>query len=181
MADRKYSEDEAAAIIRRALERKELVDHVSHSELVETAKEMGLSAADVEAAVVEEAKSRALADERAEWLARRQRQLRGSVAVWLWVSALCLAINLLAGGPWWFQWVLVPWGFLQLFPLMRLRLGPTEEQLERLRRRRERRLRRSQRRAQLAESAKLFEHTVNEGVAALLELLERRHLPPPRR
>src|SRR4051812_24256276 len=68
---REYSTAQVGAIVRIALERQGTEGRISHDELLETAREIGVATEDIEEAVAEEAKIRAA---RAAIGARRQKE-----------------------------------------------------------------------------------------------------------
>jgi hypothetical protein len=187
--ERRYTQEEVKAILQRALSRGggERSEQLSHTDLVETAKEVGIEPATLERAIAEEAIARDEQALRAEWMGRRRSAIRGMVLSWAMVNAICLAVNLLAGGPFWFLWVLVPWGIVVAFSALALHGEPSPEQIaavarrrERRRLREERRERRRLRRAQIRRGAEAIEEVVEEGVSLLLEQLGegRRQLGP---
>ncbi len=180
--DRSYTQEEVDAILHRALSRGgELRDRLSHGDLVATAKEIGIAPEALERAIAEEGEERALAREREEWRASRRAWLRRAAGFYLFVNALCLMINLLAGGPLWFYWVAGPWGLVLLAAALGVTEGPSEAKLRRMRDRRERRRLRDERRArrsikaeQVRRGATVFEDVVEEGVGLLLDRLGER-------
>ena len=169
-----YSEDQAKAIIQRALERQTPAARVSHDELVATAQEIGISEVELQAAVAEEARER---DERRdvdELNARRRRGLGAHLTSYLGVNALLLVINVLVGPPWWFVWPLVCWGFAVGMHWNAVRAEPSPRALARVRRRRRRQLRREELRRSIEHGAETFEAIVEGGVSALLSHLGER-------
>ena len=170
--DRKYSQDQINAILKRALERGALEGGVSHGELVATAKEIGIAPADLEHAIAEESRERELAEDRDLWIEHRRSRLKQGAITWAFVNAICLSINLLVGGPLWFFWVLVPWGLVLAMLAMRWRTGPSTAQLEAQRSRRQRKLLRAQRRAKWSRNARVLEDVVEQGVNALVSRLD---------
>lgn len=106
----RYSREELQAILHTALSRQQHTGDYARSDLLETARELGLSEADISAAEAELADRTALQTE----VARQKRMARqGMVAHTLSfavVNAGLYAIDLLTpGGPWFF-WPLAGWG-----------------------------------------------------------------------
>src|SRR5689334_22237841 len=114
---RSYSREEVEEILARALSRHGNPDKVDHRELLEAAKEVGIPAADLEAAAAEIAQERAQQAEqnldREDLLARRHRARRGfewHLAVFILVNAFLYVIDRLTTGGIWFFWPLLGWG-----------------------------------------------------------------------
>lgn len=119
MADRHYTRDEIQAILARAIERQA---HgagdadLSHAQLLETAREVGLSQAEIEAAVADMDRSRARGLVVAELQERRKTRLKHHIAVFvavnlgLWgidAATAGMGVNAQAG---WHWIVLAAWG-----------------------------------------------------------------------
>jgi hypothetical protein len=169
----KYSEEEANAILRRAIERSRGgVDALSHEELVAAAKEVGVAAHEIEAAAIEERRAGEERRELARWQDNQRRRLVRHASSWAFVNALCLFINVMTGSPWWFYWVLGPWGLVLALQAFRFRQGPSPEQLERARQRRLRKQRRAELKARIEDGAHVLGDAVGTGVGALVKALE---------
>lgn len=110
---REYSNEEAASIITRVLDRHNGEGgRISHDELLETARDIGVTTLELEEAVVAETRARAEAIVREE---QRQRELRAflrhaATAVVVCAFATVLDIRL-SGGAWYF-WLLMGWGLV---------------------------------------------------------------------
>lgn len=107
---REYSTEEVGAIVRLALERQGPEGRISHDELLETAREIGVSAADIEEAVAEEARIR---QARAEIGARRRRlkeQFIANLVSFVVVNAALFIVDRMTTGGTWFYWPLLVWG-----------------------------------------------------------------------
>ncbi len=103
MAERQYSREELQAILARALERQAKgpgSDGLSHAQLLETAHEVGLSPAEIAAAVAEVDRTRARDALTAELQQQRRERLRNHVATYL-------AVNL---GLWGIDWATTAMG-----------------------------------------------------------------------
>ena len=104
-----YDNDEVNRIIRRALKLKN-EDTVSHEDLLETARDIGLDPQIVEAAIEQERR-----ESKKEKILKARLKRRKVGFFWhLWsyiiVNAGLLLINNLTPGPWWFQWSVLGWG-----------------------------------------------------------------------
>jgi hypothetical protein len=168
--ERRYTHEEMSEILHRALERSPDDEGVSHRELLETAKEVGLEPAEVERAIAQVEEQTALRRERDRWLAERRARLVRAWVSFALVGAVLAAVYMVAHAGW-TGWLLLPWGLLLVRATLRLREGPSEKQLRRriARRRSERRA--AEVRAQLASGAQAFEQVVEQGVDAFLRAL----------
>lgn len=107
---REYSTGEVEAIVRIALERQGTEGRISHDELLETAREIGVSAEDIEEAVAEEARIR---EAKASIEASRQqsRQLFiANLVSFVVVNAALFVVDRMTSGGTWFYWPLIAWG-----------------------------------------------------------------------
>jgi hypothetical protein len=111
-----YTREEVASILTRALDRTHEGGRISHDELLETAREIGMTTLEIEAAVAEETKRRAeriLAEEEyqkamAEYGTRLARA-RLHLGIWAVTSAVLFAVDMkTAGGVFWY-WVALAW------------------------------------------------------------------------
>ncbi len=123
---REYTNEEAASIITRVLDRHGGEGgRISHDELLETARDIGVTTLELEEAVVAETRARAEAIVREEQRQRDLRKLLRHVATYVVVGAFCYVLDArLTGGVWYF-WVLLGWGLLVALHGVRV-LVPTE-------------------------------------------------------
>jgi len=187
-SDRRYSQEEVDAILKRALERERApADAVTHQDLLDTAREVGIEPAQVEAAIVEVKREEQRLAVKGEWLRRRKERFNRSAISWASVSALCLVINLVTGGAMWWPWVFGPWGLAVFLQYLRAQRGPSERDLVWM----ERRLRGEQRKQELQarfeRGAAVLETVVEQGASLLLAHLDEKArkrdalgAPPPR-
>lgn len=192
MADeaRSYSDDELAAILRRALEKQAAgQDGFGHDELIAVAREVGLDEEAVESAIAELSHERGLEAIRESIRKRRRQAWHKHLVSYLAVIGGLLGMHLVGLiGPWVF-WVVFGWGIgLALDTYSKLR-APTDEEVfrerERLNRherrrrqaeaRREAKRRRAQeraarkiRRARREDAGAQLEQVIEEGVTLLL-------------
>jgi hypothetical protein len=85
-------------------------DAVSHDDLLETARDLGVEPRQLEMAIEEELSSHR--KEKAGKIRLKRRRARYQQHLWSYIiviTALFL-INLMAPGPWWFQWPMQVWG-----------------------------------------------------------------------
>jgi len=115
-ASQQYTQDEVNRIMRRALKLKN-EDTISHQDLIETAKEMGLDPKIVEAAIEQELREIKKARTRLELLNRRRMGFFRNLSSYIIVIGMLALINALTGGAWWFQWPALGWGIGLLFQL----------------------------------------------------------------
>lgn len=176
-SDRRYTQEEVDAILKRALERDRTAlpaDAVSHSDLLDTAREVGIGPEQVEAAIVEVKREQQALAVRQAWIERRRAALSRTAITWAVVSALCFLVSFLTTGGMWWLWVAGPWGAALLLSYMRLSQGPSERDL----RRTERRLQREQRKAELEarfeRGAAVLGTVVEQGANLLLAHLDER-------
>jgi len=108
-SSRQYDSDDVTRIIRRALKLSN-EDTISHDELIETAKQVGLDPQIVEIAIKEE--QREFKKERIHLAVLRRRKAGFQWHLWsyLIVNAALLLTNKLTPGPWWFHWSVLGWG-----------------------------------------------------------------------
>jgi hypothetical protein len=103
---REYTTEEAASIITRVLDRQNgEAGRISHDELLETAREIGVTTLELEAAVVEETKLRAERIVREEERQRALRQLLRHVAVYVVAVAISSVLNVKILGGAAYVWV----------------------------------------------------------------------------
>jgi hypothetical protein len=194
--DKRYNDEEVGEILRRAIERqlkRQSVSGTTKTELIEAAKEVGVSSSDLEAAATEleaERAGRAEIDSLANFTKKRKRRRQKSFlmhfSVYALVSAFLVALNIITTG------LEIPWA---LFPLLGWGLGVAihgaafllgqEEDPEKLRQqmeREQRRIRKEQDRAErerrrqettdaIARSASDFGHSVVRGAGTLLDVI----------
>ncbi len=187
-APRKYTRDEMHEILRRALERQPERGDISHDEMIEAAREVGIDAEAVESAAHDLVSQRSVVDAEAAELRRRRRRFTRSLGVYLIVNVALAALDLLTtGGVWWFA-VAIIWGIFVALHALSVFVPRHESPEERQRRlevlaareakRREHEARLVEKRARLEEKrarkeairrgAEQFEEAVEQGVAALL-------------
>jgi hypothetical protein len=197
VAERSYSDEEVREILRRAVDRDvKDVDALTHEELVDAAREIGIPAETVERAAAEIDEVRELRHEIELRRARRKRRFLRHTATWAVVNAFLFLIDFVAPGGWWFYWPLIGWGLFLALHMLRVVLPNHEgderaarKVVERRRKRREKELA-AQRRRERRRPGDAFEAAVEEGVALLLAAaarhmadargrMEERPRPPP--
>ncbi|MBI5610627.1 MAG: 2TM domain-containing protein [Deltaproteobacteria bacterium] len=107
---KQYSRQELQEILEVALRKQAQPGDYGRDELLETARELGLSPEQVAAAETEVAERRelqALADQEK---AKARRGLANHLQAFVLINAGLFAVNVLVGAPWWFQWPLLAWG-----------------------------------------------------------------------
>ena len=125
----RYDREEVNRIIRRALVL-ENGDSIGHHELIETAKEMGISSDRLEAAIEQEQTGKAREEARSRWLKRHRSSFHAHLWSYFIVIGVLMLINVMTPGPWWFQWPMLGWGIGLAFHI-RDAYFPTERKIER--------------------------------------------------
>jgi hypothetical protein len=106
---RTYSNEEMERILQRALEKR--AGAMSHQQLVEVAKELGLSEHDIERAVVEESERGGYERAKQAWLQRQKSKFYEHLASYVGVNAFLFAINWFTSpNHLWFIYPLCGWG-----------------------------------------------------------------------
>ena len=110
---RQYTTEEAASIITRVLDRQNGEGgRISHDELLETARDIGVTTLELEAAVVEETKLRAEKIVRDEQRQRALRLLIRHLVIYVVVGAFCFVLDMRVTGGTWYFWVILVWGLI---------------------------------------------------------------------
>jgi hypothetical protein len=100
---RTYSKEEVASILSRGLDRQHEGGRISHDELLETAREIGMTTLEIEAAVADEARLRAEQMEIEEQHERAVRSFLKHLISFVVASVLVVVIAVrMTGGAWWF-------------------------------------------------------------------------------
>ena len=108
-SSQQYNQDEVNRIIRRALKiRNE--DTISHQDLIETAREIGIDPKILETAIEQEQRQFEKERIRQVRLKRRKAGFYSHLWSYLIVNAALLLINNFTPGHWWFQWSVLGWG-----------------------------------------------------------------------
>ena len=108
-SSQQYSQEEVNRIIRRALKIKN-EDTISHQDLIETAREIGIDPKILETAIEQEHREFKKEKIRRERLKRRKKGFYSHLWSYLIICAALLLINNFSPGPWWFQWPMLGWG-----------------------------------------------------------------------
>jgi hypothetical protein len=169
-----YTRAEADEILRRALS-EQAPDGINHDDLLAAAREVGIAESAIEKAAEQLGEHRVVTERVALIRARKRRAFARQLFVFLVVNAGIFAFDWFDGGPWFFQFVLIPWaiimtlmGLLQLAPDQEKLMRRAERELERERRRMARQQRPRVERGASPNAAREFEAAVQEGVSALL-------------
>ncbi len=169
--NRRYNEVEMREVLRRVQQRGHVGQDdqaagLTGGELIETAKEVGFTEAEVGAALVEYEGDRRIAETQQELRQISYRRLSAHSINFLMINGALLGLNLWMGPPLWFLVPLLIWGVLLLYH-MRAAFFPDPDRLrERARARQERR--------RLKESGKEFGHALTKGAAQLLSVTAKR-------
>lgn len=186
-AGRRYSDAERDEILRRAIAEQEGSDEITHDELVDAAREIGIDPEKVEAAAAAISKERGRREEEGEdealvrvEVTRRRARFGRHLLTYLIVNAALVAMNLAGGGAFWAIWPILGWGLGLALQGARALPRPSDEDREQiLRRLSKRRARQARERAKRAREDALraagqdFEVAVQQGVAELMRAVTR--------
>ena len=184
MVERRYTDEEVAAIRRRAVERQSGEGLLDRDDLVEAAREVGIDSRAVHDAILEFDGDRDLEREIALLRRHRRRQLASNFGTWAIVNGGLLGLCFATGGEWLqaCAWTAGPWavalllrGKSALFP------NPAKERAKGVaaleeRRARERRERAAQRKAERRDKGegRGVDEILERGVSELLSAAARR-------
>jgi hypothetical protein len=135
MADeRRFSDDEAEAVLRLALESQRGRGGVSRAELIEAAKGVGVEPDDIDAAIATMDRGETDAALTLRWRAARRRGLVNHALAFAVGNALLFALDY-ATPPddFWFYWPLLAWALGLAWDALGLLRGPTAEELDAMR------------------------------------------------
>lgn len=168
---RRFSEAEVEAILRRATARQEGAS-LSRDELADVLKQMNLDESSLDEAIAEVDAERAIEAETAAWKERRRRGFLGHAISFASVMSLLVAVNLLlTPHVLWFVWPLLGWGFGLLSDYLNYRRGPDPERLAARRKQQADRAERAQRKADKADR-KARKREADEAMARASEELK---------
>lgn len=102
----RYTTEEVNRIIRRAL-KLDATESISQADLLETAGELGIDPARIEAAIAQEAAALKTERFRAAYLKQARSAFKASLFGFLALNTFLFTIDCLTPGGWWFQWPLL--------------------------------------------------------------------------
>lgn len=108
-SSRQYTPEEASRIIKKALKAQTNAT-LSHDELLDMAKDLGLDEQTLETAIEKEHADHEKDQAKQVKLARRKAVFHRHLWSYIIVIGGLMMINLLTPGPWWFQWPALGWG-----------------------------------------------------------------------
>ncbi len=109
--NRRYSEDDVSAIVRRALEGKSSHGGITHDDLVNIAQQSGITQDQLERAIEEQETLGELETARSEWLRRHRQEFFGHLRAYLITIFMLMMINLATTRSYpWFIWPALGWG-----------------------------------------------------------------------
>ncbi|MBA3030504.1 MAG: 2TM domain-containing protein [Desulfobacteraceae bacterium] len=130
---RQYTTDDINRIIRRAL-KMEQTESITHGELLETAKELGIDPGRIEEAIKLEASAMEDEKQKSAYLIRKRAAFKSRLWGFVILNTFIFVLNCILPGPWWFQWVLLGTGISLAFGF-RNAYAPSEHRMERSMRR----------------------------------------------
>jgi hypothetical protein len=131
-SSRQYNNEELTRIIRRALKLKQ-ADTISHQDLIETAREIGIDSQILETAIEQEQHEFTKEKIRQARMKRRRKGFYSHLLSYLIVNAALLLMDSLTPGPWWFQWPVLGWGIGLAFHFKALFFPPDKRFEKRIR------------------------------------------------
>jgi hypothetical protein len=173
---RNYNDSEVDAILQRALSEQ---GDINHEDLVAAAAEIGVTRDAIERAAERLDERSEEADAVTEARENRKRRFQASMMTFVIVNTFLFAIDMLAGGGWWFYWPLLSWGMLMALQGSKLlQPEPVPKALVRQRRKAKKNAQKvaaeRQRKDRNAAAAKRFDDAVDGGVSALFGALAKR-------
>jgi len=111
---RRYTSEEVNRIIRRALTLQR-TDAITHQELLEIARELGVSPETIITAIEQERQESEKETARTVRTEHRKARFHRHLRTFIMVNGVLFLINVLTRGPWWFQWPLLGWGIGLVF------------------------------------------------------------------
>jgi hypothetical protein len=164
-----YTRDEVEEILRRALETQPL-ETLSHEDLVASAVEAGIDAADVEVAARQIEEERELRAEEDRIVGYRKKRFLQSIYTFVVVNSGLFLVDIMSGPGWWVQWVLAGWGIFIALGARRA-LMPDRS---RLRARARRRIAKRRRGNWEKQVRKEVDRAIQVGVDALVDAASRK-------
>ncbi len=104
-----YDSETVSRIIRRALEL-DASDAVSHNDLIETAKDLGIDPRQLEIAIEDEQSNHRKENTFKARLKQRRAIYQNHLWSYIIVIGALFLINIMTPGAWWFQWPMLMWG-----------------------------------------------------------------------
>lgn len=109
---RRYTPEEVSGIVRRALESAGSGDTIGHEDLLEIAKQSGISQDRLEAAVLDQETLGELEEAKVVWTKRRRDKFYRHLRSYLIVNGILFVLNLVTNpGSLWVIWPILGWGF----------------------------------------------------------------------
>jgi len=140
MSDKTFSPQEVREVLELAIEQQSRgSEGMTRNELVAAARELGVTEAQVETAIVARDARAGVEGELVRLQSRRIRRLRSHAVTFALVNLMLFGINVLTGGPWWFFWPLLGWGLGLALQAKTVVMPDPERDRERAERRLERR------------------------------------------
>lgn len=108
----RYSPEQVQAILERAIKQRggSDVTGITHTELLETARELDISDADLESAIADYEENYTMEEARTMWKQRRKQKFFEHLRAYLIVNSMLAIFDLLFSGGSWFYWPLFGWG-----------------------------------------------------------------------
>ncbi len=116
-SSRRFTPDEVNSILRRALERQGGASPgaLNYNDLVETARELGIDPAQVEAVLSEQDEVGQIEAAREKWKLQRKKKFFDHLRTYAIINVMLLLLDIAVSDGTWFYWVLFSWGIGLLF------------------------------------------------------------------
>jgi hypothetical protein len=105
-----FTVQQVEAILKRALKEHARDGGITREELIETARELGISPSEVEKAIRDEATLGEFERAKEEWHARRRNQFFRHLQSFAIINGFLFLLNMATGGGFWFVYPLLAWG-----------------------------------------------------------------------
>lgn len=128
---RRYTQEQVEAILQRALQRQQgsSTGNISHDDLIETARELGIDPSQLEMAIMEQTEIGAVEDAKKTWLAQQKRSFYEHLRSYLIVNGILVLINVMTDGGSWVMWPILGWGIGLAFDAANT-FWPSEKEIE---------------------------------------------------
>ncbi len=128
---RRYTTDEVSSIVRRALNGRAVAETVSHADLLETARDLGIDPDRLSSAIHEQDELGEIEEAREAWRRRRKQEfVHGHLRSYLIVNGFLMALDLYISGGSWFYFPMLGWGIGLAFDAADA-FFPSEQRIER--------------------------------------------------
>lgn len=111
LSEKRYSEEEVSAVVKRALSQRSSHETISHDDLIEIARHTGISREELETAIREEETEGELERARKQWLQSRHNAFYARLRRYVILIGGLMLINLMTTRYPWVIWPMIGMGF----------------------------------------------------------------------